>query len=157
MLNVTEHAAGKIKDLLEREDRDDFGLRMRVVGGGCSGLQYKLEFSEEPDGDIDVVESHGVRVFVDMKSALYLAGSELDFHGTQGQSKVDQVATDGGKDALGFVKALLGEVLEPMIDETDIRRGAGLTGVFCGSLCVIQGEEGELDLETGEVVVAFLR
>jgi len=86
MLTVTEGAADKIRDLLEREARPDCGLRVRVVGGGCSGLQYKLEFSEEPDGDIDVIESNGVRVFVDMKSALYLAGSELDFDdGLMGQ------------------------------------------------------------------------
>jgi iron-sulfur cluster assembly accessory protein len=63
MLTVTEHAAGKIKELLNREGQADFGLRMRVVGGGCSGLSYKLEFTEEPDGDIDVIKSHGVRVF----------------------------------------------------------------------------------------------
>ncbi len=86
MVTVTEGAATKIRDLLAREGRDDCGLRVRVVGGGCSGLQYKLEFSEEPDGDIDVIESNGVRVFVDMKSALYLAGSELDFEdGLMGQ------------------------------------------------------------------------
>ena len=86
MVTVTEIAAKKIKNLLAREDRLDFGLRLRVVGGGCSGLQYKLEFSEEPDGDIDVIESNGVRVFVDMKSALYLAGSELDYDdGLMGQ------------------------------------------------------------------------
>ncbi len=86
MVTVTEKAADKIKDLLERGGRVDFGLRVRVVGGGCSGLSYKLEFSEEPDGDIDVIESHGVRVFVDMKSALYLAGSDLDYDdGLMGQ------------------------------------------------------------------------
>ena len=86
MVTVTESAAGKIRDLLEREGQPDCGLRVRVVGGGCSGLQYKLEFSEQPDGDIDVVESNGVRVFIDMKSALYLAGSELDFDdGLMGQ------------------------------------------------------------------------
>ena len=86
MVTVTEKAADKIRNLLESEGRVDFGLRVRVVGGGCSGLSYKLEFSEEPDGDIDVIESHGVRVFVDMKSALYLAGSELDYDdGLMGQ------------------------------------------------------------------------
>ena len=86
MVTVTEIAAEKIKNLLAREGRLDFGLRLRVVGGGCSGLQYKLEFSEEPNGDIDVIESNGVRVFVDMKSALYLAGSELDYDdGLMGQ------------------------------------------------------------------------
>ncbi len=86
MVTVTESAANKIRDLLKREDQLDFGLRLRVVGGGCSGLQYKLEFSEEPDGEIDVIESNGVKVFIDMKSALYLAGSELEYEdGRMGQ------------------------------------------------------------------------
>ena len=86
MVTVTESAANKIRDLLKIEDQLDFGLRLRVVGGGCSGLQYKLEFSEEPDGEIDVIESNGVKVFIDMKSALYLAGSELEYEdGLMGQ------------------------------------------------------------------------
>ena len=86
MVTVTESAANKIRELRTREDQLDFGLRLRVVGGGCSGLQYKLEFSEEPDGEIDVIESNGVKVFIDMKSALYLAGSELEYEdGLMGQ------------------------------------------------------------------------
>lgn len=79
MVNVTETAAGKIRELLERERQPEHGLRMRVVGGGCSGLQYKLEFEAAPDDESTIIESNGVRLFVDMKSALYLAGSELDF------------------------------------------------------------------------------
>ena len=86
MLTVTESAAEKIQSLLDREGQSDHGLRMRVVGGGCSGLQYKLEFEGAPNDDTNVIESHGVRVFVDMKSALYLAGSELDYDdGLMGQ------------------------------------------------------------------------
>ena len=86
MMTVTEAAAEKIQTLLEKEGQPDFGLRMRVVGGGCSGLQYKLEFEGEPLDDSSVIETQGVRVFVDMKSALYLAGSELDYDdGLMGQ------------------------------------------------------------------------
>ncbi len=79
MVTVTEAAAGKIKDLLEREGHLDYGLRMKVVGGGCSGLQYQMGFEETPGEDDDTIESFGVKVFIDMKSALYLAGSELDY------------------------------------------------------------------------------
>ena len=86
MLTVTELAAVKIQGLLKLEGQPNFGLRMRVVGGGCSGLQYKLEFEEAPNDDTNMIESHGVRVFMDMKSALYLAGSELDYDdGLMGQ------------------------------------------------------------------------
>ena len=79
MVTVSEAAAGKIRNLLASEGNPDHGLRMKVVGGGCSGLQYQLAFEPEPGEDDDTIESNGVKVFVDMKSALYLAGSELDF------------------------------------------------------------------------------
>jgi len=79
MVTVTESAAGKIRELLGREGQADHGLRMKVVGGGCSGLQYELNFEPAPGEDDDTIESNGVKVFVDMKSALYLAGSELDY------------------------------------------------------------------------------
>ena len=79
MVTVTESAAVKIRDLLEREGVPDAGLRMKVVGGGCSGLQYQLGFESGPGEDDDTIECNGVRVFVDLKSALYLAGSELDY------------------------------------------------------------------------------
>ena len=52
---------------------------MKVVGGGCSGLQYQLEFDEASGEDDSTVEAYGCRVFVDMKSALYLTGTELDY------------------------------------------------------------------------------
>ena len=77
---VTEEAANQIKTLLDRESKTEtHALRMKVVGGGCSGLQYQLAFDESV-GDADtVVDCNGVRVVVDEKSALYLAGSTLDF------------------------------------------------------------------------------
>ncbi|MDA0747473.1 MAG: iron-sulfur cluster insertion protein ErpA [bacterium] len=79
MVNVTENAAGKIKELLEREGNPHYGLRMKVIGGGCSGLQYQMGFEPDAGENDDTIEAHGVKVFVDMKSALYLAGSELDY------------------------------------------------------------------------------
>jgi iron-sulfur cluster assembly accessory protein len=79
MITVTDTAAGKIKSLLDREGHPDFGLRMKVIGGGCSGLQYQMGFEDAPGEDDSTIETHGVKLFVDMKSALYLAGSQLDF------------------------------------------------------------------------------
>lgn len=79
MIKVTETAAGKIKTLLDQDGRPEFGLRMKVIGGGCSGLQYQMEFEESPGEDDSTIEIQGVKLFVDMKSALYLSGSELDF------------------------------------------------------------------------------
>jgi len=82
MIEVTEAASSRIKDLLDRDGKlQTHGLRMKVIGGGCSGLQYELSFDPVADvGEHDsVVEAGDIRVFVDEKSALYLAGSALDF------------------------------------------------------------------------------
>lgn len=79
MITVTDEAAEKIRTLLQREGAPGRGLRVAVRGGGCSGFQYKLDFEEEA-GDMDqVVESNGVRLFVDPKSSLYLNGVILRY------------------------------------------------------------------------------
>jgi len=78
MITITESAATKIKELMP-QDAVEYGLRMRVVGGGCSGLQYQMGLEEEPGSTDKVFTSNGIKVFVDMKSALYLAGAEVDY------------------------------------------------------------------------------
>jgi iron-sulfur cluster assembly accessory protein len=78
VITVTDAAAKKVIDLLESEGYEGYGLRVQVVGGGCSGMQYRLGFDEERSGD-KIVEHNGLRVFVDLKSALYLAGSTIDY------------------------------------------------------------------------------
>ena len=79
MITVSDEAAEKIRNLLNREGTPGRGLRVAVRGGGCSGFQYKLEF-EEAAGDMDqVIESNGVRIFVDPKSSLYLNGVILRY------------------------------------------------------------------------------
>jgi len=80
MLEVTEAATARLKDLLDRDGKlASHGLRMKVIGGGCSGLQYQLSFDSEFAETDHVVESGSVRVVVDEKSALYLVGVTLDF------------------------------------------------------------------------------
>jgi iron-sulfur cluster assembly accessory protein len=79
MVTLTETAAKRIVDLRLEEGKPEWGLRVRVVGGGCSGMSYELGWDETAGEDDDVVESHGVKVFVDSKSAPYVAGSEIDY------------------------------------------------------------------------------
>ncbi len=80
VVNVTEAAAQQIKRLLDTEGKlDTHALRMKVVGGGCSGLQYQLMFDDAEREDDTEVKSEGVRVRVDEKSALYLVGTTLDY------------------------------------------------------------------------------
>jgi len=77
-VNVTEQAAAKIKEMIAAENREGQGLRLKVVGGGCSGLQYKIDF-DLPKVTDKVFEKDGAKVLVDMKSLLYLSGTELDY------------------------------------------------------------------------------
>ena len=80
LVEVTEAAAQQIKRLLDQENKSEtHALRMKVVGGGCSGLQYQLAFDEALGEHDNVVESNGIRVVVDEKSALYLVGAQLDY------------------------------------------------------------------------------
>lgn len=79
VITITESAAEKVRALMERDGREGYGLRLKVVGGGCSGLQYQLMFDSEVDEwDQDSVQN-GVRVVVDSKSAVYLAGATVDY------------------------------------------------------------------------------
>ncbi|MCP5518166.1 MAG: iron-sulfur cluster assembly accessory protein [Verrucomicrobiales bacterium] len=79
LIKVTPLAAGKVSSLLAKQGRPGGVLRVAVVGGGCSGLQYKMDLQDGPANRDILVESGGVKVVVDPKSALYVAGSELDF------------------------------------------------------------------------------
>ena len=80
LVTVTDEAAKRIRALLEKEGKfETHGLRMKVIGGGCSGLQYQLAFDDQMNENDTQVEVAGVRIVVDEKSGLYLAGSTLDF------------------------------------------------------------------------------
>ncbi|HYC78875.1 MAG TPA: iron-sulfur cluster assembly accessory protein [Planctomycetota bacterium] len=80
MLTISDKAAEKIRTLLEQEKKspETWGLRLGIEGGGCSGLQYKLDLTESRPGD-NVVEHRGARVYVDAKSLQYVDNSVVDF------------------------------------------------------------------------------
>ena len=79
LIRVTDPASRKLRGLLERQGRPQGALRVAVIGGGCSGLQYKMDLVDGPANRDIMVESREVRVVVDPKSALFVSGSELDF------------------------------------------------------------------------------
>lgn len=80
MIHITEKAAAQIKIVRGKEGFDEsHGLRVSAVGGGCSGLSYKLNFDKQVSGDDRVYEEHGVRIIVDKKSLMVLNGTSLDF------------------------------------------------------------------------------
>jgi len=79
LIKLTANAAKKVSSLLTRQGRPSGVLRVAIVGGGCSGLQYKMDLQDAPANRDILVESSGIRVVVDPKSALYVTGSELDY------------------------------------------------------------------------------
>jgi iron-sulfur cluster assembly accessory protein len=79
LIKLTGDAGKKVTSLLTRQGRPTGVLRVAVVGGGCSGLQYKMDLQDQPQNRDILVESAGVRVVVDPKSALYVTGSELHY------------------------------------------------------------------------------
>ena len=75
---VTEPAGAKLQRLVEREQKGEY-LRIKITGGGCNGLSYKMKFVSDAKGGDILVRSAGAKVLVDTKSALYLRGTHLDF------------------------------------------------------------------------------
>lgn len=79
IVTVTEKALTHIREIFTKENKGaEFGLRLGVTGGGCSGLSYKIEFSEQKDKD-NIQDYGDVRIFIDPKSSIYLNGVVLDF------------------------------------------------------------------------------
>ena len=77
---LTPRAAEKVKALMAQpEQAEATGLRVNVVGGGCSGLSYKVVLDREPAADDLVSESEGVTIFVDPKSSLFVDGTQIDY------------------------------------------------------------------------------
>ena len=78
---LTPQAADKVRALMAQPDQEGAtGLRVKVVGGGCSGLTYKLELERASDEKDQVMESEGVTIYVDPKSALFVDGTQIDYH-----------------------------------------------------------------------------
>jgi len=79
LVKLTEQAGTRLSSLLRKQGREQGALRVAVIGGGCSGLQYKMDLVDGPANRDIMVESQNVRVVVDPKSALFVSGSVLDF------------------------------------------------------------------------------
>jgi iron-sulfur cluster assembly accessory protein len=79
LIKVTENASRKLNSLLAKQGRTTGALRVAVIGGGCSGLQYKMDLVDGPANRDILVQSSDVRVVIDPKSALFVSGSLLDY------------------------------------------------------------------------------
>ena len=78
-ISLSVSAAERLSAVMETEGKKDFGLRMEVTEGGCSGMNYNMSFEKKQKEFDKVFESQGMKIFCDLKSYLYLKGIEVDF------------------------------------------------------------------------------
>lgn len=79
-VTLTSKAAEKVRDLMQQPDnREAHGLRVKVVGGGCSGFNYSLGLERDADAEDEVFESEGITLYVDPKSHLFINGLVIDY------------------------------------------------------------------------------
>ncbi len=79
MITLTDKAAAKVREIREAESLGEQGLRLRVIGGGCSGFQYDLYFEDEVNDMDEEYESEGIKLYVDMISHQYLEHTQVDY------------------------------------------------------------------------------
>ena len=78
-IEITEKAANKVQQFATQKGMTEFGLKVAVKGGGCSGLTYVLEIVDGPEEDDKIIDSNAVQVYVPKKAFVFLAGTVLDF------------------------------------------------------------------------------
>ena len=98
MIQLTEAAAGKVKELLTEEGRDDIALRVAVQPGGCSGLRYAMFLDDQISEKDQTADQFGVKLVIDKMSGPYLSQATIDFIDTLEQSgfTIDNPAAQGG-------------------------------------------------------------
>lgn len=79
LLTVTETAAKRIKEMLDKREQPSFGIRIGVRAKGCTGLSYTLEFVDEKGPYDELIEAYGVKVLIDPKAVMFLIGSQMDY------------------------------------------------------------------------------
>ncbi len=81
-IHISDKAAERLRGLMQEAniaDKEDFFVRVSVVGGGCSGLSYKLDFDDQKEATDQEFEDKGIKILCDLKSFLYLVNTELDY------------------------------------------------------------------------------
>ncbi len=79
VMTLTDAAVGRINHLMARSGKDTGGLRIGVKNGGCAGMEYTMEFVDEPDKFDEVIEQSGARVLIEAKAVLFLFGTTMDY------------------------------------------------------------------------------
>ena len=79
VMTVTDAAAARVRELVERSGQPVAGVRVGVKNGGCAGMSYTMDLAQTVDKGDEVVETQGVRVLIDPKAVLFLLGTTMDF------------------------------------------------------------------------------
>jgi len=79
VIRLTDGAATRIRDILDKSDGRYVGVRVGVKNGGCAGMSYTMDYASESRPFEEVMEDKGVKIFIDPKAILFLIGTELDF------------------------------------------------------------------------------
>jgi iron-sulfur cluster assembly protein len=78
-IELTPKAVSKVKEIMSQQSPAPAGLRLAVVGGGCSGFSYQMNFENQTNGVDKVYEFDGLRVFIDQASLMYITGTKIDY------------------------------------------------------------------------------
>ena len=87
VVTLTDRAADRVREIMDRAERPYIGLRVGVKNGGCAGQEYVLDYAEAAEPLDEVVEDRGVRILIDPKAILFLIGSEIDYETTRLSSR----------------------------------------------------------------------
>jgi iron-sulfur cluster assembly protein len=79
VMTLTDAAAARVREIMDKADKPVMGLRIGVKNGGCAGMEYTMEWAEDKKPFDEVVEDKGVKVLIDPKAVLFLLGTEMDF------------------------------------------------------------------------------
>jgi iron-sulfur cluster assembly protein len=79
VMTLTEAAAERVREIMNRSERPVAGLRVGVKNGGCAGMEYTMEWADRQEKLDEVIEDKGVRIFIDPKAVLFLLGTEMDY------------------------------------------------------------------------------
>ena len=79
VVTLTDAAAERVRDIIANSEKPVAGLKVGVRNGGCAGMSYTMEFAENLDASVDVVEEKGVKLFIDPKAVLFLLGAVMDY------------------------------------------------------------------------------
>ena len=78
-ITLTEKAAVKVKQMLKKENKENYGLRLGIVSGGCSGYMYEIQLEKEAKENDLVIEDKGIKIFMNPESVPFMKGSTVDY------------------------------------------------------------------------------